>query len=362
MDIFFLIFAWLFGLVSIWLGFPQSLFIGLIRGQLYRLEMSMNPLLRAGWGGGIGCFSWFLTSKLWQWFFDHPIPLIFVIGAVIWSLLVNFIFGEWKKLVGLAQGNEIALLIGSFFFVVISLGSGFYVFAPLGQEEIALNAIEEEPEITSSKVHGSNLLTSNDEFVNLTSSEENTTLYNFTEEVSLIIDDVKIDLRLPPELKAVNMGNYVGSNIGRFETSYKDESGYSLSVDFLESKTSNSLDVNEIFDVIDASLEEDTSWLLRAFPPYYEDLSVVSVGTNFLIDNKRFLRRITYYIDSRLDDTPFEDALVTEFHYATYYNGKKIQFTLSHHGDTRGVGGLIGAANTLAGTIRLSILDGSKAL
>ena len=130
MDTFFLILAWFLGLLSIWLGFPQSLFIGLIRGQLYRLEMSMNPILRVIWGGGIGCLSWYFTSFLWQWFFDYPVPLVFVIGSVIWSVLANFVFGEWKKLVGLSQGNEIAFLIGSALFLLTTLFNKAFVILP----------------------------------------------------------------------------------------------------------------------------------------------------------------------------------------------------------------------------------------
>lgn len=130
MDTFLFILAWLLGLVSIWLGFPQSLFIGLIRGQLYRFEILMNPILRIIWGGGLGCVSWFLTSMLWQWIFDYPVPLVFVLGAVIWSVLTNFVFGEWKKLVGLSQGNEIALLIGSALFLLTSLSNKAFVILP----------------------------------------------------------------------------------------------------------------------------------------------------------------------------------------------------------------------------------------
>ena len=172
MDTFFLILAWFLGLLSIWLGFPQALLVGLIRGQLYRLEMSMNRILRVIWGGGIGCLSWYFTSFLWQWFFDYPVPLIFVIGVVTWSLLVNFVFGVWRKLIGLAKGNEIALLIGSIFFVGLSFVSEFYVFTPLGPEEVALNVQEEEPEITTNKVYGRNFLTSNEELQQLISLAE----------------------------------------------------------------------------------------------------------------------------------------------------------------------------------------------
>lgn len=192
--------------------------------------------------------------------------------------------------------------------------------------------------------------------VNLTSSDKSIALYGFSEEATLELDDVRINLRLPPELKRVEMDNYTGQNLARFETSYEGDAGYSLSVDFLESRISATMNVDEIFDVLEKSVENDTTWL-KAFPPFYKDLSLVSLGTNYEIDNKRFLRRITYYVDGRLSGTHFEDALVTEFHFVTYFHRKKFSFTLSHHGGDRGVAELIGGANTLAGTIKFSLIE-----
>lgn len=122
---------WLIGLLLIsFFSFPQIFLIGLLRTSTMRFEMSLPTTVRIFYNGFQGLIAWYATAVLWSWIFDFGLPLIFVVVCFIYSLISNFFFGQWNKLVGLSQVNEISLLIGAVFYVLFALISGEYLLLP----------------------------------------------------------------------------------------------------------------------------------------------------------------------------------------------------------------------------------------
>lgn len=114
-----LIAAWIIGLLIVFFPLQHPLFIGLIRGVTYKLEMSMPVALRVLWGGVIGYFSWAITSFVWSLVFSSEIPALFVFLCLLWSAASNFLMGEWEKLQGLSKGNELAMVLGGLSYLLL---------------------------------------------------------------------------------------------------------------------------------------------------------------------------------------------------------------------------------------------------
>lgn len=114
-----LIAAWVIGLLTVCFPLQHPLFIGLIRGVTYKLEMSMPVALRVLWGGVIGYFSWAITSFVWSLVFSSEIPALFVFLCLLWSAASNFLMGEWEKLQGLSKGNELAMVLGGLSYLLL---------------------------------------------------------------------------------------------------------------------------------------------------------------------------------------------------------------------------------------------------
>jgi hypothetical protein len=168
MDVFLLIVGWIFGVLIIWVGFPQVLLVGLFRSIKMRFSMAMPTFLRIIWDTFIGFVCWRLTSALWSLVYNYDLPLIFVFGYLIWSFYSNFLQGEWKNLTGLSQGNEIATLGGAVLFVIFSFISDTVVYTP--------NIPATVEAVGSQTVYGPEFVSSNEELQSLLSVAQELTI------------------------------------------------------------------------------------------------------------------------------------------------------------------------------------------
>jgi len=70
-----------------------------------------------------------------------------------------------------------------------------------------------------------------------------------------------------------------------------------------------------------------------------------------IINDKYFLKRVSYFQDKRLEGTILEDVTCTNFHFVTLHNNRKYTFNINYYGNDKGVSELVGLFNTIAGSI-----------
>ena len=193
---------------------------------------------------------------------------------------------------------------------------------------------------------------SNSDYKNVTSNIEDINFYKLIEVVNH--DDItKINLSIPKFLNQVIPPNE--KTIFQY-TYFEDKSGYMISMDRLISRNTQKLSDKEYVDLTNkwftTDLNSDLSEIEKILPPTMKNVKVVQFEGNLIINDKYFLKRVSYYNDQSLVGTILEDVNCTEFHFVTLHNKNKYSLNIVYWGDDKDVSNLIGLFNTIGGSIR----------
>ena len=190
------------------------------------------------------------------------------------------------------------------------------------------------------------------DYKNVTSKIEDINFYNLTE---VINNDefTKIKLSIPHFLKKETPKNE--KTIFQY-THFEDNSGYTISMNKLVSRNTQKLSNKEYIDLTNnwfkTDLNNDLSEIERILPPTLKNVKVVQFEGNLIINDKYFLKRVSYYNDPSLVGTILENVNCTEFHFVTLHNKKKYSLNIVYLGNDKGVSNLVGLFNTIGGSVK----------
>jgi len=192
----------------------------------------------------------------------------------------------------------------------------------------------------------------NSDYKNVTSNIEDINFYKLIKVVNH--DDItKINLSIPKFLNQVTPPNE--KTIFQY-TYFEDKSGYMVSMDRLVSRNTQKLSDKEYVDLTNkwftTDLNSDLSEIEKILPPTMKNVKVVQFEGNLIINDKYFLKRVSYYNDQSLVGTILEDVNCTEFHFVTLHNKKKYSLNIVYWGDDKDVSSLIGLFNTIGGSVK----------
>ena len=193
---------------------------------------------------------------------------------------------------------------------------------------------------------------SNSDYKNVTSKVEDVVFYELIDVINY--DELtKINLSIPKFLNKVTTPDE--KTIFQY-TYFEDNSGYMVSMDKLVSRNTQKLSDKEYIDLTNkwykTDLNSDLSEIEKILPPKMKNVKVVQFEGNLIINDKYFLKRVSYYNDQSLVGTILEDVNCTEFHFVTLHNKKKYSLNIVYWGDDKDVSSLIGLFNTIGGSIR----------
>ena len=191
-------------------------------------------------------------------------------------------------------------------------------------------------------------------YKNVTSSNEDIKFYNLTK-VEIFDETTKITLNIPKFLRQVTSPD--DKTIFQY-TSFEENTGYMVSMDKLVSRNTQKLTNKEYIDISNKSFKEqmngDLKELERVLSPTMKNVKVVQFEGNLIIDDKYFLKRISYYQDQNLVGTVLENVNCTEFHFVTLHDKKKYSLNIIYWGDDKSVSDLIGLFNTIGGSVKFN--------
>jgi len=190
------------------------------------------------------------------------------------------------------------------------------------------------------------------DYKNVTSNIEDINFYKLIEVINH--DDItKINLSIPNFLNQVTPPNE--KTIFQY-TYFEDKSGYMISMDRLISRNTQKLSDKEYVDLTNkwftTDLNSDLSEIEKILPPTMKNVKVVQFEGNLIINDKYFLKRVSYYNDQSLVGTILEDVNCTEFHFVTLHNKKKYSLNIVYWGDDKDISSLIGLFNTIGGSVK----------
>ena len=193
---------------------------------------------------------------------------------------------------------------------------------------------------------------STSDYKNVTSNIEDINFYELIDVVNY--DDVtKINLSIPKFLNQVTPPDE--KTIFQY-TYFEDKSGYMVSMGKLVTRNTQKLSDKEYIDLTNkwykTDLNSDLSEIEKILPPSMKNVKVVQFEGNLIINDKYFLKRVSYYNDQSLAGTILEDVNCTEFHFVTIQNKKKYSLNIVYWGDDKDVSSLIGLFNTIGGSVK----------
>ena len=195
---------------------------------------------------------------------------------------------------------------------------------------------------------------STSDYKNVTSNIEDINFYELIDVVNY--DDVtKINLSIPKFLNQVTPPDE--KTIFQY-TYFEDKSGYMVSMGKLVTRNTQKLSDKEYIDLTNkwykTDLSSDLSEIEKILPPSMKNVKVVQFEGNLIINDKYFLKRVSYYNDQSLAGTILEDVNCTEFHFVTIHNKKKYSLNIVYWGDDKDVSSLIGLFNTIGGSVKFN--------
>ena len=195
---------------------------------------------------------------------------------------------------------------------------------------------------------------STSDYKNVTSIIEDINFYELINVVNY--DDVtKINLSIPKFLNQVTPPDE--KTIFQY-TYFEDKSGYMVSMGKLVTRNTQKLSDKEYIDLTNkwykTDLSSDLSEIEKILPPSMKNVKVVQFEGNLIINDKYFLKRVSYYNDQSLAGTILEDVNCTEFHFVTIHNKKKYSLNIVYWGDDKDVSSLIGLFNTIGGSVKFN--------
>ena len=195
---------------------------------------------------------------------------------------------------------------------------------------------------------------STSDYKNVTSNIEDINFYELIDVVNY--DDVtKINLSIPKFLNQVTPPDE--KTIFQY-TYFEDKSGYMVSMGKLVTRNTQKLSDKEYIDLTNkwykTDLSSDLSEIEKILPPSMKNVKVVQFEGNIIINDKYFLKRVSYYNDQSVAGTILEDVNCTEFHFVTIHNKKKYSLNIVYWGDDKDVSSLIGLFNTIGGSVKFN--------
>jgi hypothetical protein len=191
-------------------------------------------------------------------------------------------------------------------------------------------------------------------YKDVTSSNEDIKFYNLTK-VEIFDETTTITLNIPKFLSLVPSPD--DKTIFQY-TSFEENTGYMVSMDKLVSRNTQKLTNKEYVDITNkwfiSELNSDLSEIEKILPPKMKNVKVVQFEGNLIINDKYFLKRVSYYNDQSLFGTILEDVNCTEFHFVTLHDKKKYSLNIIYWGDDKSVSDLIGLFNTIGGSVKFN--------
>ena len=192
------------------------------------------------------------------------------------------------------------------------------------------------------------------DYKNVTSSSEDISFYKLTE-VENYDNTIKITLSIPKFLNQVSPPDE--KTVFQY-TYFEDKTGYMVSMDKLATRNTQKLSDKEYIDItnkwFETDLKSDLSEIGKVLPPTMKNVKVVQFEGNLIINDKFFLKRVSYYNDQNLVGTILEDVNCTEFHFVTLHNKKKYSLNIIYWGNDKDISSLIGLFNTIGGSLKFN--------
>ena len=197
----------------------------------------------------------------------------------------------------------------------------------------------------------------NDNYKDVSSSDNDKQYYNLVEKQVYDDNGSTINFSIPNEWKKVDNGLLTENTLAQYELF--DETGYSFSVEKLESRNTIKLDDKRYLEMstkyFETELSGDLKKLGNIIPAsIYKDIQIIQFDGNLIINGNYFGKRVSFYKDGRLDGTILENVNVTESHFITLQNKRKYTFNICYYGDDGDISKLIGLMNTIGGSIKFN--------
>tara|TARA_B100000401_G_C52688869_1_gene663454 strand:+ start:253 stop:897 length:645 start_codon:yes stop_codon:yes gene_type:complete len=196
---------------------------------------------------------------------------------------------------------------------------------------------------------------SSDNYKDVSSSDSDIQYYNLVEKEVYDDNGSVISFSIPNEWRKMD-DNLLPENV-LVQYELIENTGYSFSVEKLESRNTVKLDDKRYLDItlkaFQNQLSGDLDKLGDLLPAsVYKDVKVIQFDGNLIINGNYFGKRVSYYKDGRLDGTILEDVNVTETHFITLQNKRKYTFNICYYGDDSGISQLVGLMNTIGGSVK----------
>ena len=196
---------------------------------------------------------------------------------------------------------------------------------------------------------------SSDNYKDVSSSDSDIEYYNLVEKEVYDNNGSVINFSIPNEWVKIDDNLLPENVLAQYELI--ENTGYSFSVEKLESRNTVKLDDKRYLDITSKAFQNQLSGDLDKLgdllpASVYKDVQVIQFDGNLIINGNYFGKRVSYYKDGRLDGTILEDVNVTETHFITLQNKRKYTFNICYYGDDSDISKLVGLMNTIGGSVK----------
>ena len=196
---------------------------------------------------------------------------------------------------------------------------------------------------------------SNENYKDVSSSASDKQYYNLVEKQVYDDNGSVINFSIPNEWTQVDVSLLPENTLAQY--ALIDNTGYSFSVEKLESRNTVKLDDKRYLDIASKAFQTELSGDLKKLgdllpASVYRNVQVIQFDGNLIINGNYFGKRVSYYKDGRLDGTILENVNVTESHFITLQNKRKYTFNICYYGDDSDISKLVGLMNTIGGSIK----------
>ena len=196
---------------------------------------------------------------------------------------------------------------------------------------------------------------SNNNYKDVSSIESDKQYYNLVEKQVYDDNGSIINFSIPNEWTKVDNSLLPENTLAQY--ALIDNTGYSFSVEKLESRNTIKLNDKRYLDITSKAFQTELSGDLKKLGDLlpasaYKDVQVIKFEGNLIINGNYFGKRVSYYKDGRLDGTFLENVNVTESHFITLQNKRKYTFNICYYGDDSDISKLVGLMNTIGGSIK----------
>ena len=196
---------------------------------------------------------------------------------------------------------------------------------------------------------------SSDNYKDVSSNDSDIQYYNLVEKEVYDDNGSVINFSIPNEWRKMDDNLLPENVLAQYELI--ENTGYSFSVEKLESRNTVNLDDKRYLDITLKAFQNQLSGDLDKIgdllpASVYKDVQVIQFDGNLIINGNYFGKRVSYYKDGRLDGTILEDINVTETHFITLQNKRKYTFNICYYGDDGDISKLVGLMNTIGGSVK----------